>query len=167
MEFMEVVRRRRSIRKYRDTSVSQGSILEVLEAARLAPSAGHRQPWHFIVVRDMETIGTLVGGQRWAAEAPVIIVGVADPEGSPDWCYNDLAIAFEHIVLAAADLGLGTCWMGEKYRDAEIKALLGIPEHLRVIAITPLGVPDERPVPKVRKGLEEIVSWERYGGKAR
>lgn len=165
MEFKEVVRRRRSIRKYKDAPVPRRSILKVLEAARLAPSAGHRQPWHFIVVQDRETIGKLVGGRRWAA-APVVIVGVADAEASPNWCFNDLAIAFEHIVLAATDLGLGTCWMGLMYRDAEIKELLGIPDQLKVVAMTPLGVPDETPAPKARKSLDEIVSWERYGGES-
>jgi len=109
MEFAEVVRRRRSIRRYRDDPVPRESILRMLEAARLAPSAGHRQPWHFIVVRDRELIVRLVGTQGWAAGAPVVIVTVADPEVSPRWCFNDLAVAFEPLVLAATDLGLGTC----------------------------------------------------------
>lgn len=165
MEFTEVVRRRRSIRRYKDTPVPRESIVRVLEAARLAPSAGHRQPWHFIVVQDKETIGKLVGGSRWAADAPAVIVGVADPNASPNWCFNDLAIAFEHMVLSATDLGLGTCWMGQMYRDVEIKELLGIPNRLRVVALTPIGVPDETPAPKARKSLDEIMSWESYGGK--
>jgi len=166
MEFTEAVRKRRSIRRYKNTPVPKESILKVLEAARLAPSAGHRQPWHFIVFHDKATTEKLAGGQRWAADAPVVIMGLADPEASPNWCYNDLAIAFEHLVLAATDLGLGTCWMGQMYRDEEIKELLGIPDKLKVIALTPLGVPDETPAPKARKGLDEIVSWERYGGRA-
>jgi len=164
MEFAEVVRRRRSIRRYRDDPVPRESILRVLEAARLAPSAGHRQPWHFIVVRDRELIVRLAGTQGWAAGAPVVIVAVADPEASPRWCFNDLAVAFEHLVLAATDLGLGTCWMGLMYRDAEVKGLLGIPDELKVVAMTPIGVPDEAPTPKRRKSLEEIVSWGRYRG---
>ena len=166
MEFAEVVRKRRSIRRYKETPVPRESIVKLLEAARLAPSAAHRQPWHFIVVQDRETIGKLAGERRWAADAPVIIIGVADPEVSPTWCFNDLAIALEHIVLAATDLGLGTCWMGLMYRDAEVKELLGISDKLKVVAMTPLGVPDETPAPKTRKSLDEIVSWERYGGEA-
>jgi len=166
MEFIEVVRKRRSIRRYKSTPVPGEAIVKALEAARIAPSAGHRQPWHFIVVQDREVIGKLVGRSRWAADVPVVVVGIADAEASPNWCDNDLAIAFEHFVLAATDLGLGTCWMGQKYRDKEIKELLGIPDGMKVVAITPLGVPDETPAPKTRKSLEEIVSWERYGGKA-
>jgi nitroreductase len=165
LELREVVSKRRSIRKYKDTPVSKESLLKVLNTARTAPSAGHRQPWHFIVVQDREAIKKLAGRSKWAADAPIMIVGLADPEASPVWCYNDFGIAFEHIILAATDLGLGTCWMGKMEQDEEIKRFLGIPETLKVIAITPLGVPDETPGPKKRKDLDEIVSWERYGRK--
>ncbi len=165
MNFEDVVKKRRSIRRYKDTSVPKESIQKVLEAARIAPSAGHRQPWHFVVVRDKGTREKLAGRSKWAAEAPVMIVGLADTEASPSWCDNDVGIAFEHIVLAATDLGLGTCWMGQTRRDAEVKALLGIPDRFKVIALTPLGEPDEVPGPKERKSIEEIVSWERFGEK--
>jgi nitroreductase len=166
MKFEEVIKKRRSIRKYKETPISRESILKVLEAARIAPSAGHRQPWHFIVVEDSFTREKLAGRSSWAAKAPVIIVGVADPVVSPTWYMNDLGIAFEHIVLAATDLGLGTCWMGQTRRDAEVKEILEIPDEYKVIALTPLGDPDEILGPKDRKSLEEIVSWEKFGKKA-
>lgn len=166
MDFDEVVNKRRSIRRYKDTPVPRASILKVLKAARIAPSAGHRQPWHFIVVEDEVAREKLAGRSGWAAKAPVMIVGVADPVASPSWYMNDMGISFEHIVLAAANLGLGTCWMGQTRRDAEVKEILGIPDELKVIALTPLGEPDETPGPKDRKSLDEIVSWERFGGKA-
>ena len=165
MEFSEVVKKRRSIRRYKDAPVPKETIEKILEAARIAPSAGHRQPWHFIVVQDKGTIEKLAGRSKWAAEAPAMIVGLADPEASPSWCDNDVGIAFEHIVLTATDLGLGTCWMGQTRRDAEVKGLLGIPDKFKVVALTPLGVPDETPGPKERKALDEIVSWECYGKK--
>jgi nitroreductase len=163
MNFEDVLKKRRSVRRYRDTPVPRESILKVLEAARIAPSAGHRQPWHFIVVQDRGTREKLAGRSNWAADAPVLIVGLADSEASPDWCYNDLAIAFEHVVLTATDLGFGTCWMGQTRRDAEVREILGVPDRFKVIALTPIGVPDEEPGPKERKSLEEIVSWERFG----
>ena len=166
MEFDAVLEKRRSVRRYRETPVPRESILRVLEAARLAPSAGHRQPWHFIVVEDEEARERLAGRSGWAAKAPVMIVGVADPVASPSWYMNDMGIAFEHIVLAATSLGLGTCWMGQTRRDAEVKEILGIPDELRVIALTPLGEPDETPRPKERKSLGEIVSWGKFGGRA-
>jgi nitroreductase len=116
-------------------------------------------------VQEEEMRHRLAGRQKWATKAPAMIVGLADVGVSPSWCYNDLGIFFEHLVLAAADLGLGTCWMGQTRRDTEIRKLLKIPENLKVIALTPLGVPDETPSPKERKSLGEIVSWERYIGK--
>ena len=79
---------------------------------------------------------------------------------------NDLGIALEHIVLAATNLGLGTCWMGQTGREELIKGLLNIPDNFKVIAVVPLGVPDETPAPKERKSLDAIVSWEKYGSKA-
>jgi nitroreductase len=165
MNFEDVLKKRRSIRRYRDTPIPKESILKVLETARIAPSAGHRQPWHFIVVQDRGTREKLAGRSNWAADAPVLIVGLADSEASPDWCYNDLAIAFEHVVLTATDLGFGTCWTGQTRRDAEVREILGVPDRFKVIALTPIGVPDEVPGPKERKSIEEIVSWERFGEK--
>jgi len=102
LKFKEVLEKRRSIRKYKDTPVPKEKILQMLEAARIAPSAGHRQPWHFIVVENKDIIKKLAK-QEWAAEAPVMIVGLADQAASPGWCINDLGIAFEHIVLDGAD----------------------------------------------------------------
>ncbi len=165
MEFDEVLKSRRSIRRYKDTPVPRESIVKVLEAARIAPSASHRQPWHFVVVEDEGARERLAGRSSWAAAAPVMIVAVADPVASPRWYQNDMGIAFEHIVLAATNLGLGTCWMGQTKRDAEVKEILGIPDEFKVIALTPLGEPDETKEPKERKSLEEIVSWEKFGDK--
>ena len=86
-------------------------------------------------------------------------------EESPNWWQNDVGIAFEHMILAAADQGLGTCWMGSMARDTDIKGILNIPDKMRVVAITPIGVPDEISAPKQRKSLDEIVSWGSYGNK--
>ncbi|MEM2935797.1 MAG: nitroreductase family protein [Candidatus Bathyarchaeia archaeon] len=161
MEFMDVVRRRRSIRRYKPDPVPDQVLEQVLEAARLAPSAGNRQPWHFIVVKDPETRQRL-GIASWAAEAPVVIVGCADPETSPMWHIVDLTIAFEHLVLAAANFGLGTCWLGRLNSDEQVKEVLGIPEHMKVVAVTPLGYPAETPGLKARKSLSEIVHYDKF-----
>jgi len=162
LKFKEVIKKRRSIRKYKDIPVPKEQILEILEAARIAPSASHRQPWHFIVVEDKETIKKLAK-QSWAETAPVMIVGLADQAASPVWCINDLGVAFEHIVLAATDLGLGTCWMGQSNREDLVKDLLDVPDNFKVVALTTLGVPDETPAEKERKSLDAIVSWGKYG----
>lgn len=162
MEFMDVVTKRRSIRRYKPEPVSDDVLNKILEAARIAPSAGHRQPWHFIVVKDAPTKKQL-GVSQWAAEAPLVLVGCVDTAiRSPPLCYVDLAIAFEHIVLAAANFGLGTCWIGRLGRDETIKAVLSIPDHVKVVAVTPLGYPDETPDPKTRKTLSEIIHYDAF-----
>lgn len=119
MDFAKVVEKRRSIRQYRPDPIPKGLIEKILESARLAPSAGNRQPCHFIVVEDDETKKAL-GLREWATRAPIIIVGCTDPALSPVWHLVDFAIAFEHIILTATDLGLGTCWMG-RLEDEMIK----------------------------------------------
>ena len=162
MELSKVIENRRSIRKYKNTPVPREKILKILEAARLAPSASNRQPWHFVVVENKETIGKLAKSP-WAATAPVMIVGLADVEGSPTWCHNDLGIAIEHMVLAAWDMGLGTCWMGQSNREDLLKEVLGIPDRYMPVALITLGEADEAPPAKSRKSLDEIVSWERFG----
>jgi nitroreductase len=165
MEFKKVIETRRSIRKYKGTPVPRDKIMAILEAARIAPSASHRQPWHFIVVEDGETIKKLAK-QDWAATAPAMIVGLADQEASPNWCVNDMGIAMEHMVLAATDLGLGTCWMGQSNREDLVRELLDIPGKFKVVALMTLGESDETPSPKVRKSIDDIVSWEKYGSKS-
>jgi len=161
MDFLTLVRKRKSIRKYKRDPISREKVLDVLEAARLAPSAGNRQPWHFVVVTDRDTISKL-GLSAWASEAPVIVVGCGDATASPNWYSNDLMIAFEHLVLAATEAGLGTCWLGQIGRDQKIKEVLGIPEHVKVIAATPMGYPDEERPARERKTIQEIVHWEKF-----
>jgi nitroreductase len=165
LEFLEVIKNRRSIRKYKQDLIPDEIITQILDAARLAPSGSNRQPWHFIVVKNPGTKKKL-GLHPWAEEAPVIIVGCVDPtEGR--WYVIDGSIAFEHIVLAATNFGLGTCWMGRFLEnlgetDERIKRVLGIPGHMRVLAVTPLGYPNEGPEPRERKTLHEIVHYEKF-----
>ena len=165
MQFSDVVIKRRSIRRYKATPVPLENVLKILEVARTAPSASNRQPWHYVVVRDEATRKKVTGTQTWAAGAPVVIVAMGDKEFSSKWWRNDVGISFEHVMLAATDLGLGTCWMGSYARDEEIRGILGVPDKWNVAAITPLGYPDEDPPTKPRKPLDEMVSWDKFGGK--
>ena len=160
MDFTKVVEKRRSIRRYRPDPVAGDLIEKILESARVAPSAGNRQPCHFIVVKDAEKKKVL-GLREWAVEAPVIVVGCVDPSLSPAWHLVDFAIAFEHIILAATNLGLGTCWMG-RLENETIKKALSIPDTSKVVAVTPLGYPAEKPEPKTRKTLSEMVHYESF-----
>jgi nitroreductase len=156
MDFMEAVRKRRSVRKYKTEPVPEELLSQVLEAARLAPSGGNGQPWHFIVVKDPER-KRMLDISDWAQRAPVVIVGCTEASGQ-----TDIAIAFEHLVLAAANLGLGTCWIGRWGADDEIKRVLGIPANVRVLAVTPLGYPDESPPPSSRKPMFQIIHKEKF-----
>ena len=104
----------------------------------------------------------------WIAEAPIIIVGCADPTQSRNkeerpYYFLDIGISMEHLILAAAKKGLGTCWTGLYFNESIVKETLGIPEDMRVVALTLLGYPDEVTEPKSRKTLEEITcrnNWE-------
>ncbi len=171
MSVLEIIRSRRSVRRYKGDPVPEETLSRVLEAARLAPSAKNLQPWKFVVVRDRATKAALAKaafGQTFMSEADVIIAACGYPErayprqGSfmNSWPI-DLAIAFEHLVLQAAEEGLGTCWIGA-FQEAEAKAALGVPDEVRVMAMTPLGWPAETPPPRGRKAMENIVSYERY-----
>ena len=169
MEVLEVVRKRRSIRRYRTEPVASEDLKKMLEAARLAPSAGNRQPWYFIVVRDAEIkrkLAEAAAHQMFIADADVIVVGVSDPRRSPRWHDRDLMIAMEHLILEATELGYGTCWIGA-FNEDRVKEILGIPEEYRVVALTPVGVPDESPPPRPRRSLEEIVFQDKWGSKTK
>lgn len=167
MEFMDVVRKRRSVREYKPNPVPEEDIEYVLEAARLAPSWANSQCWKFIVVTD-ETLKEKVAkaGNRWIAQAPVLIAACADPskpgtKGDQEYYMLDIGIAMEHLILAATDKGLGTCWIGA-FDEKTAKEALNVPEKIRVVAITPLGYPKITPGPKSRKSLEEITAYNKY-----
>lgn len=164
MDFMDVVRKRRSIRRYKPDPVPHEVLNQVLEAARLAPSGGNRQPWHFIVVKDSERKKKL-GIPAFASSAPIVIVGCGHSVESRTYIM-DVTIAFEHIVLAAANFGLATCWqLGWKAKpsaEEAMKEILGVPNHMHIIAVTPLGYPAEAPQPKNTKTLSEIVHYDKF-----
>ena len=169
MDVFEAITRRRSIRSYKPVDVEEEKLRRVVEAARLAPSASNRQEWKFIVVRDDGKRAKLVAatyGQRWVGEAPVIIVACATEGKSVMTCGQpthtvDLSIACSFLMLEACELGLGTCWLGT-FNEQEVKGILGIPDSMRVVTVTPLGYPNEEPSPRPRKSYDQIVSFEKY-----
>lgn len=164
MDVFEAIRTRRSIRKFHPKPIPDEKLKMILEAGRLAPSAGNRQPWRFVVVKDPErkkALAKVAGYQMFIADAGVILAALGDPEASPRWFRQDPMIAVEHVVLAATALGYGTCWIGA-FGEEEVKRVLEIPEGLKVIALLPIGFPDEAPAPRARKSLKEIVFLEKY-----
>jgi nitroreductase len=171
MSVLDIIRRRRSVRRYKPDPIPEDVFLRVMEAARLAPSGKNSQPWRFIVVRDAEMRGRLAAASRnqtFMAKAPVILVACGYPDRSYPKQGNymkswpiDVSCAVDHLMLQATEEGLGTCWIGA-FEEKDVKAYLGIPEEVRVLALTPLGYPDEDPVSRGRRPLEDILSYEKY-----
>lgn len=169
MDVMEAIQRRCSVRSYQNRAVEKEKLEIILEAARFAPSAGNRQEWRFVVVRDENTRQRLMKAaknQASVGQAPVVIVCCAETDNYAMACGQlsypiDVAIAIEHIVLKATEEGLGTCWIGAFYED-QVKEIMGIPKDIRVVQLLTLGYPDKpRPSHKDRLRLTEIV---KYGG---
>jgi len=170
MPVLEVIEKRYSVRAYEDRPVEEDKLERVLEAARLAPSAGNRQEWRFVVVRDPERRQALMraaNNQAFVGQAPVVIAACAvDTErimscGQPSYVV-DVAIALEHIALQATAEGLGTCWVGA-FNEEEAKKVINAPADVRVVQLMPLGYPADQPRPKTRKPLDEIVMYEAWG----
>jgi len=174
MDVFEAIKGRRSIRRFTPEDVDDETLLKVLDAARWAPSAGNLQPWNFIVVRSPERKRRLAEaalGQQFIAEAPVDIVVCADTRvsswgygsrGEKLYCIQDTAAAVQNMLLAAYALGLGTCWVGA-FDERRVAEVVGLPDGVRPVAIIALGHPAERPAPRPRRGLEEVVHVEVYG----
>jgi len=166
MDFYEVIRGRRSVRAYRTDPVEEDRLRRVLEAARAAPSAANRQPWHFVVIRDAGLRARMLEAysQPWFAQAPVIVCACARPAEAwqrgdgKNYSDVDVTIAMDHLILAAAAEGLGTCWIGA-FKPDRLREVLGLPADLEPVALTPLGYPAQSPEPRPRKPLEEIVEY--------
>jgi len=175
MTVLEVIRRRRSVRAYEGRAIPAQVMERMCEALRLAPSACNNQPWKFVIVTNAEIRKQLVGacrGQKYVAEAPVVIVGVGYPAqayqhmgGYGNSTDVDIAIAFDHLTLAAAEEGLGTCWVGA-FSEAEVKRVLNVPAEAKVVALIPLGYPKDPGVfdgkEKPRKAPGDIFVHEKF-----
>ena len=172
MNIYKVIKGRRSIRTYKSRKIPDDVINRVLDAARRAPSAKNLQPWQFIVVNDRELIDAVAGGptrnQSFIAQAPIVLVACALEREAFEYMggyWNsavlDVAIAFDHLTLAAHAEGLGTCWIGA-FDEAAVKNLFAIPEYVKVVALTPLGYRAEDPPEHGRKSLEHILFYNRW-----
>jgi nitroreductase len=150
MNVLDSIRNRRSVREFAPHEVPDEILERMKEALRLAPSACNYQPWKFVLVRDeslRQQIAEACHRQRFIAEAPVIVVGVGFPEqaykrmgGHGNSVELDIAIALDHLTLAAAAEGLGTCWIGA-FEEERVKKLINAPKGCRVVALVPLGYP--------------------------
>ncbi len=170
MDVFEAIQKRYSVRKYLEGPVPEDKLMRIMEAARLAPSAGNAQEWRFVIVTDPEkrqALSQAAQGQVFVAEAPVVIVACADTDERVMACgqlaYSiDVAIALEHIALQATAEGLGTCWVGA-FLEGQAREVIGAPEHIRIVQLMTLGYPELPPKPKSRRNIAEIVMREQWG----
>jgi nitroreductase len=164
MSFLSLVRKRRSVRAYKPDPVPEEMLEQVLEAGRLAPSACNFQPWRFIVLQGESEVRRLSKsyGREWFLCAPAVIVVCIDRTVSwkradgREYGDVDAAIAMDHMILAATECGLGTCWIGA-FRDDEARKALSLPDTIDPVVMTPLGYPAVEPEPKPRKDKGQIV----------
>ena len=165
-DILNLLKSRRSIRKYRNQPVEEEKIQKCLEAARWAPSASNKQPWEFIIVKDEQTrkkLSDIHPYAKFVAESPVVLVPLTNPEVHPKYHMSDTALATLQYMIEAHSLGLGTCWAGviDSSIEPEIKKLLEIPQHLKVLALVATGYAEEQPS-KTRKPIEDLAHYERY-----
>ncbi len=169
MEFTELIRKRYSVRAYKPDPVEEEKLEQVLEAMRLAPTAANRQPFQFILIHTKGREADLkrIYHRGWFVQAPLIICACGVPAQNwvrrDDKNYNDVdvAIAMDHLILAATNLGLGTCWIAA-FDPAAAREMLGLPDGVEPVAFTPLGYPADQPGPKRRKALSELVRYEQW-----
>jgi len=167
MDFFELISARYSVRAYKPDPIPDTLLAQVLEAARLAPTAANRQPFTLIVLRTAGRQEELrrIYHRDWFASAPLVIAACGEPAAAwvrrdgRNYVDVDVAIAMDHLILAAAALGLGTCWVAAFDPDAA-REVLRLPAAVEPIAFTPLGYPADTPRPKVRKPLGELVRHE-------
>ena len=170
MDFSELIRKRYSVRAYKRDPVEDDKLQQVLEAARLAPTAANLQPFQLVVIHTAGREAELrrIYHREWFTQAPLVICMCGVP--SQGWVrssdrksYSDVdaAIVMDHLILAATNLGLGTCWIAA-FNPGAAREVLGLPEGVEPIVFTPLGYPGDQPGPKERKPLSDLVRYERW-----
>jgi len=178
---IKAIASRKSTRKYNNTPVESNKILSLIESARMAPSGSNTQPWHFIIVTNNEIKDQIVkvnNNQQWMNTAPVFIVCVADircrikedkdiyldencdlPELKQ--IIRDTAIAIEHILLEAENIGLSSCWTAW-FSQTEMRPIMNIPNDKYVVGVITIGYSDNSGKPASKKSLESIIRYEKW-----
>ena len=164
MDTLTCIRKKREVRDYLDKPVPQEALQQILEAGRFAPSSKNSQPWHFIVIRDKESlrkISDLTPTGKHIAHAPFAVAIVMDGAKLPE---IDGARAAQNMVLAAWSLGIGSCWVANFYDDG-VKDLLGVPQRMKLVSVIPFGYPTEAKTSrkKIRKPMSEMLHYEKFG----
>jgi nitroreductase len=167
MAFLELARTRCSIRGYKPDPVEPDKLEQILEAARLAPTAGNRQRFELIVIHTEGRKEELrrIYDRDWFVQPPLVICACRYPmdpaRRRKDYTDVDIGIVVDHLTLAATELGLGTCWIGA-FDPAAARAILGLPDDVEPVVFTPLGYPAAPPREKQRKSIDELVRYEHW-----
>ena len=169
MDFSQTVNQRYSARAYRPDPIDPGKLYAVLQAARLAPSASNRQPFKFIVIRTegrREELSRIYDA-NWFTQAPLLICVCSIPDKAwnrrdgKNYADVDAAIAMDHVMLAATDQGLGTCWV-TGFDPNAAREILELPYNVEPLAFSPLGYAADRAAPKSRLDYLELVCFDRW-----
>jgi nitroreductase len=181
MDVLTAIRNRRSVRSFSPLPIPAAVLARLREALRSAPSACNLQPWHFVLVTEPDLrrrVAQACSDQLWMADAPLIIVACGLTEeaygrmgGTRSSLDIDVAIALDHLMLAAVAEGVGTCWIGAFDEDA-VRNLLAIPAAVEVVALTPVGFPSAPDLiaplaDNRRKPVSQLFSRDRYGDTAK
>ena len=170
MDFFDLIAGRYSVRAYLPDPVENEKLEQILQAARLAPTAANCQPFQIIVIHTKERQAELrrIYHREWFTQAPLILCGVGMPaqgwvrsEDKRRYLDVDLAIVMDHVILAAASLGLGTCWIAA-FNARAAREILRLPEEVEPLIFTPLGYAADQPGTKERKPLSELVRYESW-----
>jgi len=169
MEYFDLIRKRYSVRAYKSDPVEDEKLQQVLDAGRLAPTAANRQPFQIIVIHTEGRRAELkkIYQREWFVQAPLLICSVGVPRIS--WVRNDhrryldvdVAIVMDHLILAATNLGLGTCWVAA-FNEGEARRILQLPDEVVPLIFTPLGYPADQPSEKERKDLSQLIRYEHW-----
>ena len=159
---LKFLKGRRSIRSFQDKSITEKELEMILEAGRWTPSASHRQPWEFYVIKNKEILEKLSKSAfygNFIKSAPIAIAIVAKIKTSPKWYLIDTSLVSMNMMLMAWSLGIGTCWIGAMNRK-KAKEIIGLGENDHLLTVLPLGyIEGGIPEPEPRKSLNKIVKY--------
>jgi nitroreductase len=169
MDLIDLINKRYSVRAYKSIPIEEEKLIQVLNAARLAPTASNRQPFQIIVIHTKSREDDLltIYQRNWFIQAPLVIClcGISanawTRKDNKKYLDVDVAIVMDHMILAATDLGLGTCFIAD-FDVMNASRVLQLPDYVEPLLFTPLGYPDDFPNLKKRKNLEELVRYEHW-----
>jgi len=169
MDFLDLIKKRYSVRAYKPDPVEDEKLMLILEAARIAPTAANRQPFKIIIIHTQGREEELrrIYRREWFVQAPLLICVCGIPASS--WVREDMkryldvdvAIVMDHMILAATELGLGTCWIAA-FNSKAAREILQIPDDAEPLLFSPLGYAADTPGIKERKALNNLFSYEQW-----